>query len=162
MVKKLQKMAEKKARPVWLYAVLGALVIALGGGGYMIYSYIQKRDQQDEMDRIAQEKKDAERDKQVAGLMAELKGLQEEQARIAKQKEDIEGQLKNVKDETERQRLLAEKAALDQQLAANEEKQKKNKGKTSTAKTGSGEPKPEKSKGGITVTKNVDDPLDGL
>ncbi|MBL8183182.1 MAG: hypothetical protein JNL64_16450, partial [Blastocatellia bacterium] len=95
-------------------------------------------------------------------LMAELKGLKDEQDRLEKEKKDLDERLKNVTDETEKQRLLAEKAALDAQLADNTKKQTRTR-KTSGGSSGGGDdPKPEKSKGGITVKKNVDDPLDGL
>lgn len=157
------KLAEKKARPLWLYGVLGMLAIGLGVGGYMIY----ERDEAAELAAIEQKKKDIERQKQddaraaeMATLMKELKGLQEEQNKIKQQKDDIENQLRGVQDETERQKLLAKQAALDAQLTANADKQKKNKGKSTTKSDG--EPKSEKPKGGISVSKNVDDPLDGL
>lgn len=157
------KLAEKKARPIWLYGILAALVIGIGVGGYFIYQWKQDSERKAAELAAQREAEKKEQDAAMAALLAEFKGLQEEQARMAKEKEDIENKLQNVTDATERQRLLAEKEKLDRELEANEEKQKKNKGKTSTAKTGgSGEPKPEKSKGGITVNKNVDDPLDGL
>ena len=156
------KLAEKSAKPMWLYAVLGLLIVGVGVGGYMFYQYTERTAAEAEQQRIAQEAERKKRDEEFAAIAKELKGLQEEQSRIRSQKDDIENQLKNVKDESEKQRLLAEKAALDQQLAASDEKIKKNKGKTTAKSGGSDEPKTEKPKGGITVKKNVDDPLDGL
>lgn len=156
------KLAEKKARPMWLYAVLGVLIIGVSIGGYLIFDYIQTRDEAERLAEIERKKQDDARAAEMATLMKELKGLQEEQNKIREQKDEIEAQLRGVQDDAERQKLLAKQAALDAQLAANEDKQKKNKGKSKSTGKSSSAPKPEKSKGGISVSKNVDDPLDGL
>jgi len=155
------KLAEKKAKPVWLYAILGVLVIGLGVGGYLAYDYVQNRAEQDRIEKAAQAKKDAEQKAAMEALMAELKGLKDEQQKLEKQKQDLDAKLNNVTDAAEKQRLLQEKAALDAQIAENANKQTKKRGQTKPA-GGDDASKPEKSKGGITVKKNVDDPLDGL
>jgi colicin import membrane protein len=154
------KLAEKKAKPVWLFAVLGLLVVGLGIGGWQFYEYTERQAEQARVEKAAQDKKDAEQKAAMAALMGELKGLKDEQTRLEKEKQDLDNRLNNVTDAAEKQRLLAEKAALDAQIADNASKQTKKRGQTG-GKT-DGETKPEKSKGGITVKKNVDDPLDGL
>lgn len=159
------KLAEKKAKPVWLYAVIGLLVVALGVGTWQAIEYTNRQEEESKRLAEVQAKKDAEQKAAMEALMAELKGLKDEQNRLEKEKQDLDERLKNVTDETEKQKLLAEKAALDAQLAENTQKQKKNRGKTGGSGGsggGDGDAKPEKSKGGITVKKNVDDPLDGL
>jgi len=154
------KLAEKKAKPVWLFAVLGVLVIGLGIGGWQFYDYTERQAETARIEKEAQAKKDAEQKAAMAALMGELKGLKDEQTRLEKEKQDLDSRLSNVTDAAEKQRLLAEKAALDAQIAENATKQTKKRGQTGSKSDG--EAKPEKSKGGITVKKNVDDPLDGL
>lgn len=155
------KLAEKKAKPVWLYAILGVLVLGLGIGGWQAYVYVQDQAEQDRIEKAAQAKKDAEQKAAMEALMAELKGLKDEQEKLEKQKQELDAKLNNVTDAAEKQRLLAEKQALDAQIAENANKQTKKRGQTKPA-AGGDDAKPEKSKGGITVKKNVDDPLDGL
>ena len=91
----------------------------------------------------------------MAALMAELKGLKDEQNRLESERKSLADKLNTVTDASERQRLLNEQADLDKKIADNKKKQV-------TKKSSDGDAKPEKSKGGITVKKNVDDPLDGL
>jgi len=88
--------------------------------------------------------------------MAELKGLQDEQDRLESKRKELEDQLNAATDGAERQRILDAQADLDKKIADNKKKQgsKKTSG-------GSGDDKPAKSKGGVSVTK-TDDPLDGL
>jgi len=157
------KLAEKKAKPIWLYAVLGLLVVGLGVGGWQFVEYTNKQEEQQRQDRAAQAKKDAEQKAAMDALMAELKGLKDEQTRLESEKQALDAKLNNVTDAAEKQRLLAEKAALDAQIAENASKQTKKRGQTGKPASGDGgESKPEKSKGGVVVKKNVDDPLDGL
>ncbi len=154
------KLAEKKAKPVWLYAVLGVLVIGLGIGGWQAYEYVKRQDEQDRQDKeaaaiakAAQDKRDAEQKAAMAALMSELKGLKDEQNRLEGERKTLADKLNNVTDAAERERLLKQQADLDNKIADNKKKQ---------VKKADGGDKPEKSKGGITVKKNVDDPLDGL
>jgi len=155
------KLAEKKAKPVWLYAILGVLVIGLAGGGYWAYNNAQEQAEQDRLDKEAavvakavQEKKEAEQKATMDKLMAELKGLKDEQDRLESKRLELEGQLNAATDGAERQRILDAQADLDKKIADNKKKQ-------GTKKTsGGGDEKP-KSKGGVSVTK-TDDPLDGL
>lgn len=157
------KLAEKKAKPVWLYAVLGVLVIGLGIAGWQFYEYTERQAEQDRLDKeaaavakAAQDKRDAEQKAAMAALMAELKGLKDEQTRLESERKSLADKLNTVTDSAERQRLLDEQADLDKKIADNKKKQ------VTKKSSDSGDPKPEKSKGGITVKKNVDDPLDGL
>ena len=153
------KLAEKKAKPVWLYAALGLLVVGLAGGGYWAYDNAQKVAEETRVARAAQERRDAEQKAAMEALVAELKGLKDEQDKLQRQKQELDDKLNNVTDAAEKSRLLAEKAALDAQLADNANKQTKKRGQTSKP-AGGGDEKP-KSKGGVSVTK-TDDPLDGL
>ncbi len=155
------KLAEKKAKPVWLYAVLGLLVVGLGVGVWQFIDYTNKQEEQSRQEKAAQAKKDAEQKAAMEALMAELKGLKDEQNRLETEKQALDAKLNNVTDAAEKQRLLAEKAALDAQIAENANKQTKKRGQTGKP-SGDGDGKPEKSKGGVVVKKNVDDPLDGL
>ena len=156
------KLAEKKAKPVWLYAVLGLLVVGLGVGVWQFIDYTTKQEEQDRQEKAAQAKKDAEQKAAMDALMAELKGLKDEQNRLETEKQALDAKLNNVTDAAEKQRLLAEKAALDAQIAENASKQTKKRGQTGKPAGDGGDTKPEKSKGGVVVKKNVDDPLDGL
>ncbi len=156
------KLAEKKAKPVWLYAVLGVLVLGLGIGAWQAYEYTQARAEQDRIEKVAQAAKDAETKAAMDGLMAELKGLKDEQNRLEEKRKELETQLNNATSAAEKQRILDEKAKLDAEIAENANKQTKKRGQTSKPGGGDDSSKPEKSKGGITVKKNVDDPLDGL
>ena len=125
------KLAEKKAKPLWLYAVLGMLVIGLGGGGYWVYSNNQRQAEEAKVAKVAQEKRDAEQKAAMEALVAELRGLKDEQDKLQKQKQELDNKLNNVTDAAEKSRLLAEKAALDAQLADNASKQTKKRGQTS-------------------------------
>jgi hypothetical protein len=157
------KLAEKKAKPVWLYAIIGVLVVGLGIGGYFAYDYTVKQDAKAAADaeaariaKEAQDKKDAENKKALDALMAELKSLKDEQNRLEGERKSLADKLNTVTDAAERQKLLDAQKELDNKIADNKRKQVKK------SSSGEGEAKPEKSKGGITVKKNVDDPLDGL
>jgi septal ring factor EnvC (AmiA/AmiB activator) len=108
---------------------------------------------QAEATRIAAEQKKA-----IDQLMGELKGLKDEQDRLEKEKKELDDRINTVTDAAEKARLEAEKRALEGKLDENKKKQTTKRGQT---KSGD-DSKPEKSKGGITVKKNVDDPLDGL
>ena len=153
------KLAEKKAKPVWLYAVLGLLVVGLAGGGYWAYDNAQRTAEETRIAKAAQDKQNAEQKAAMEALVAELKGLKDEQDKLQKQKQELDDKLNNVTDAAEKSRLLAEKAALDAKLADNANKQTKKRGQTKPA--GGGDDKPAKSKGNVSVTK-TDDPLDGL
>ncbi len=156
------KLAEKKAKPVWLYAILGFLVVGLGVGVWQFLSYKDAQEEQDRIEKAAQDKRDKENKAVMEAMMAELKGLRDEQARLEKEKQDLDARINSVTDAAERQRLVAEKAAIDAQLAENAKSQTKRQSQSKTPKP-SGDAGGEKpSKGGITVKKNVDDPLDGL
>jgi hypothetical protein len=158
------KLAEKKAKPVWLYAVLGLLVVGLAGGGYWVYDNAQRQAEQDRLDkeaaaiaRATQEKKEAEQKAAMDALMAELKGLKDEQNRLEEKRKELEAQLNNATDAATKQRILDEQADLDRKIADNKKKQ----GSKKTAGASGGDDKPAKSKGNVSVTK-TDDPLDGL
>jgi colicin import membrane protein len=156
------KLAEKKAKPVWLYVTIGVLVVGLGIGGYFANERFKRQDEeakvaaaaQAEATRIAGEQKKA-----IDQLMGELKGLKDEQDRLEKEKKALDDRINTVTDAAEKARLEAEKRALEGKLDENKKKQTTKRGQT---KPGGDDSKPEKSKGGITVKKNVDDPLDGL
>ncbi|MBA3545235.1 MAG: hypothetical protein H0T76_02000 [Nannocystis sp.] len=157
------KLAEKKAKPVWLFAMLGVLVLGLGGGGYYFYKYTEEQAEDTRQKeaaaavaKAAQDKANAEQKAAMDALMAELKGLKEEQNRLEGERKSLAEKLDTVTDETERQRLINAQKDLEDKIADNKKKQ------TTKKPSDSGEAKPEKSKGGITVKKNVDDPLDGL
>ena len=95
--------------------------------------------------------------------ITELKGMHLQATAAAEQAKTAVAQnsAQLQKKLAEKQRLLAEKAALDAQIAENANKQTKKRGQTGKP-SGDGDGKPEKSKGGVVVKKNVDDPLDGL
>ena len=154
------KLAEKKAKPVWLYAVLGVLIVGVGVAGWQAYEYTERQAEQQRVEKVAQAAKDAEQKAAMEKLMGDLKGLKDEQGRLEKEKQDLDARLNSVTDAAEKAQLLAEKEKLDAKLAENANTQTKKRGQSKPS-SGSSDTKPEKSKGGVTVTK-TDDPLDGL
>ena len=152
-------MTEKKARPLWLTITPIVLGIGLIVGGYFAWTTIESRDTAAAAERAKAAKRDEDNKKALETLMAELNELKSEQERLEKERASLDSKLAQVQDETERQRLLAEKAALDEELEANKAKQSKNK-KNRRPKSG-GDKTETKKKPAITVTK-TDDPLDGL
>ncbi|HEY0133896.1 MAG TPA: ABC transporter C-terminal domain-containing protein [Nannocystis sp.] len=71
----------------------------------------------EQAERARQEAIAAEQNKQMAKLLAELEALKAEQAALEQQKQALDSKLGLIVDQTEKQRLLAEKAALDAALA---------------------------------------------
>ncbi len=156
------KITEKRARPLWLTVTPLVLGLGLLVGGYLSLDTIQTRDAAAQAERDEAAKRDEEHRKVLADLTAQFSELKAEQDRLEGQRAELDRKLAEVKDENQRQLLLAEKTALDNQLDQNASKRRANRGKaTSQTKTKTKTKSPDPKKPAITISES-DDPLAGL
>ncbi|MGB1277475.1 MAG: hypothetical protein ACPG77_17155, partial [Nannocystaceae bacterium] len=151
------KLETKKARPVYLYGLIGVLVLAAGGMTSYGYEQLQQQENAHQLAQAEEEAREAIREQELAALRDELGKLSAEQTRLEEAKAALDRKVKAVKDGAQRQRLLAEKAQLDAEIAANKSKQKRNRKRRTTRPK---DPKPANS--GIEINHNPEDPLDGI
>jgi hypothetical protein len=171
------QLAERKARPKWPLVVVPILVATLGFGGWYAWDRNKRAEEEHarlEAENAAKEEENRKQEEMLATITADLKALKEEQDRLENAKNDLDKRLSEAATEAERSKLLAEKQALESQLAANEEKQvagnkkRRKYGGGGAKKSGSDdgsseptEPKPSGRKNKINLGDG-NDPLSGL
>jgi len=149
---------KKKAGPLWLAVTPIILGISLVVGGYAAWDTIESRDRSAQAEREQAAERDEEHRKVLAALTAHFAELKAEQDHLESQRAELDRKIKEVKDESKRRLLLAEKTALDDQLDHNARKRRDNRGKPrSQATTKTAETK----KPTLKISES-DDPLAGL
>ncbi|MCA9662655.1 MAG: hypothetical protein KC486_30220, partial [Myxococcales bacterium] len=117
------KITERAARPLWLIATPIALGVSLMIGGFFAWSSMAEHEQRVQAAQKQAELVDAEQSQRLAEAYAQLDALKSEQGRLERERAELDAELSEVQDQAERQRLLAEKSALDSKLKTNRAKQ---------------------------------------
>lgn len=108
------KLAERKQKPVWLFAVAGLAVVGLLGGSVFFY-------QQHEQNKARHAQLEAEKtvaQEAAKRLEAEILALETEQAQMTARQAELDAELARAGTDAERARIEAEKGRLAAQQDA--------------------------------------------
>ncbi len=147
------KVEARRARPVGLYALVGALVVAIGGLGSLGYNKLQQQQVAFDEAQRSQGVIDTLRESELAELRGEFERLSSEQNRLQAEKRELDAKIASVEDEAQRQKLLAERKEVDRKLEVNQRRQ---------SRTKRPKQKPAEKKDGFEILKDPIDPLEGI
>jgi hypothetical protein len=158
------KITEREARPLWLTVTPIALGLCLAAGGFFAWSSMAAHEHEVQVAQKQAAKIDAENSERLAEAYAQLDALKSEQGRLERERAELDAELSKVQDEAKRQRLLAEKSALDSKLKTNRAKQSGRASRSVRKDRGADEREtsPSKPKEPAIEVLDTKDPLEGL